>query len=171
MMNPKPCQHLRVLDPANPPGAGFLVGCWRSQGYLWAVLSYLREEQGKQSVPFHEFAEVLEEVLVAWPESEPQADESQLPQVVKTMSWTVHGQDTGFDLMLFHLLRDGVDQSLQQGEARILWVHGLRHCVKQHLGAQRWGRRCQQFNDQLIAFIRQCFDQKAGPGYSLILHP
>jgi hypothetical protein len=151
---------------------------WLDAGVLkdicGAVLSYLREEQGKQSVPFYEFAEVLEEVLRGFGLSlNSRADESQLPRVVKTnvMDWLHGRQDTGFDLMLFHLLRDGLDQSLQQGEARILWVHGLRHCVKQHLGAQRWGRRCQQFNDQLIAFIRQCFDQKAGPGYSLILHP
>ena len=42
------------------------------------------------------------------------------------MDWLHGRQDTGFDLMLFHLLRDGVDQSLQQGEARF---SGFMACV------------------------------------------
>ncbi|MGB0420613.1 MAG: hypothetical protein ACPGL0_05530 [Limisphaerales bacterium] len=139
-----------------------------------AVMAYLREEEGKATVPLHEFASVLEEVLVGFGLNLPsQGATDQLPRVEKThvMEWMGEIQDAGLELILYQRLRAGLHRQIHSGRARILWVHGLRSCVKQHLGAQRWGRRCQQLHDQLISFIRQCFDQTAGPGYSLVLHP
>jgi hypothetical protein len=35
---------------------------------------------------------------------------------------------------------------------------GLRGCVKQIAGARRWSQRCEQLEDQIISFLRECLN-------------
>jgi len=137
-----------------------------------AVMLYLRDEQGKESVPFHEFAHVLEEVLQGFGFKVALPKNSRPPNPVRKADladW-LGMQEIGFDLMLFQRLREELSQRLEQEPVGVLWIHGSRNCVKAHLGARRWSRRCQQLHDQLVDFIRECFDRKANAGSSLIVH-
>ena len=137
-----------------------------------AVMLYLKEEMGKGSVPFYEFAHVLEEVLrgfgfqVAVPKQSPNTR----PVCKTDLADWLGRQELGFDLMLFQRLREEVSQRLVQTPTGVLWIHGTRNCVKAHLGARRWSRKCQHLHDQLVDFIRECFDREADAGSSLIVH-
>ena len=49
------------------------------------------------------------------------------------------------------------------GEApRGLRFKGLRGCVKQLMGARRWTGRCQELNDQIVEYLRDCLTQHEG---------
>ena len=38
---------------------------------------------------------------------------------------------------------------------------GLRDCVKQLAGTPRWNRRCQNLNDQIVDFLRSCWQTES----------
>lgn len=137
-----------------------------------AVMLYLKDELGKGSVPFHEFAHVLEEVMkgFGFEVSVPKTPQpTQQVQKMDLSEWFGR-QELGFDLMLFQRLREKLSERLVEEPTGVLWIHGTRNCVKTHLGARRWSRRCQQLHDQLVDFIRECFDREANAGSSLIVH-
>lgn len=142
------------------------------QNICQAVILYLRDELGKESVSFHEFTRVLEEVLrgFGFDMTVPQAVSSS-GRVDKTdiCEW-LGRQDTGLELILFQRLREELAKRLEHEPPSVLWIHGLRNFVKSQLGARRWSRKCQHLNDQLIAFIRDCFDRQANTGSALVLH-
>jgi hypothetical protein len=39
---------------------------------------------------------------------------------------------------------------------KILRFRGLRGCVKQLTGARRWSFRCEQLQDQIVSYMREC---------------
>lgn len=142
------------------------------QNICEAVMLYLRDELGKGSVPFHEFAHVLEEVMrgFGFEVSAPKAPQPTQPVRKTDLSDWLGRQELGFDLMLYQRLREELSERLLEEPNGVLWIHGTHNCVKAHLGARRWSRKCQQLHDQLVAFIRECFDREANTGSSLIVH-
>jgi len=48
---------------------------------------------------------------------------------------------------------------------RVLHFRGLRGCVKQLTGAQRWSARCEKMQEQVVGYLRECLtaepEQKA----------
>jgi len=38
----------------------------------------------------------------------------------------------------------------------VLRFRGLRGCVKQLTGAQRWSQRCDVLQEQIVAYLREC---------------
>ena len=142
------------------------------QNICEAVMLYLRDELGKGSVPFHEFAQVLKDVLrgFGFEVCIPKKSHPSLPVRKTDLADWLGRQELGFDLMLFQRLREELTERLLEEPAGVLWIHGTHNCVKAHLGARRWSRKCQQLNDQLVAFIRECFDREANAGSSLIVH-
>ncbi len=138
-----------------------------------AVILYLREELGKHLVSFQEYAEVLEQVMkgFGFDFSLNTPTNASPTQVEKTdISDWLGRKECGFELMMFQRLRKELSRKLTEQPPGVLWIHGLRKCVKNHLGARRWSRKCQDLNDQMISFIRECFDRNAQPDCSLILH-
>lgn len=137
-----------------------------------AVVLYLRDELGKGSVPLYEFAHILEEVLrgFGFDVAVPRKSQPTRPVCKTDLADWLGRQELGFDLMLFQRLREELTRRLLQKPAGVLWIHGTRNCVKAHLGARRWSRKCQQLHDQMVAFIRECFDREADAGSSLIVH-
>lgn len=138
-----------------------------------AVILYLRDELGKHLVSFQEFSEVLEQVLKGF------GFDLALPRSAVTKSGGVEKtniadwlgrKDQGFELMMFQRLRKELSKKLSNEPPGVLWIHGLRECVKNQLGARRWSRKCQDLNDQLISFIRECFDRSAHSDCSLVVH-
>ena len=43
------------------------------------------------------------------------------------------------------------------------------HSVKRVLRARRWSRRCQTLSDQVVSFMRQCFDEHAAADCLLVV--
>ena len=137
------------------------------------VIVYLRDELGKQLVSFEEFAEVLKQVLkgFGFDLALPQSEEVASARVEKKdiADW-LGRKDHGFELMMFQCLRNELSRTLANEPPCVLWIHGLRACVKNQLGARRWSRKCQDLNDQLIEFIRECFYCNANSDCSLVVH-
>ena len=121
-----------------------------------AVLHFFREDRGLETVPVAEFSAVLEKVLkglgfnVSWSATRPpdRAVEADLQSLAQDSG-------PGFELVFFQRLRDQVRQNLQ-GSPPMLKFAGLRGCVRHMTGARRWTGRCQEMNDQIVDFIREC---------------
>ncbi len=122
-----------------------------------AVFHYFKHDAGRQTVTVGEFTEALEKALRAFrqhdrPVTPPTAD----PGVVESdLSQLALESGPGRELFFFPRLRDNLRQHLVQGP-RILRFHGLRGCVKQLVGVQRWSLRCVNLEEQIVSFLREC---------------
>jgi hypothetical protein len=130
-----------------------------------AVVYYFRKELGRDNVSVAEFSRALQKVLcglgynVTAPEGaledlddvDPLDDLAiaNLPELA-----TLSGK--GCELFFFQRLRDELRTHLQAAP-RVLRFQGLRTCVKQIAGRQRWCPRCQTLNDQIVEYLRECF--------------
>jgi hypothetical protein len=130
-----------------------------------AVLHYFKHELGRQSVSVGEFALALEKVLRSFGLSV-YADHSTAPseeapplRVVESNlnDLASHAASQGFELGFFPQLRQELKNKLDQAP-HIVRFHGLRDCVKQLAGAGRWNRRCQSLDDQIVDFLRSCWE-------------
>lgn len=124
-----------------------------------AIFHYFRHDLGRESITVGEFAEALEKVLSGFKDvaEEPSAiagvRESDLHRLACESG-------DGCELFFFPRLRDELRQQLQSNP-RMLRFRGLRDCVKQLTGAQRWTVRCQTLEEQVVAFLRQCLSTEA----------
>ena len=59
------------------------------------------------------------------------------------------------ELFFFPRLRDELRAQLRQSP-RVVRFRGLRGCVKQLAGARRWSHRCEQLQDQIVDYLRDC---------------
>jgi hypothetical protein len=129
-----------------------------------AVLHYFKHELQRQAVSVGEFAIALEKVLRSFGLSvyadypsqppvklaPPRVLESNLKDLAS------HAASEGFELLFFPHLRRELKRQLDQSP-NVLRFHGLRGCVKQLAGADRWNRRCQGLHDQIVDFLRSCW--------------
>jgi hypothetical protein len=129
------------------------------------VLHYFKSELGKTSVTISEFSAALEHALRALglQVSSPDGKDSKVPEtprVVRSDLAHLAGiAEQGFELMFFGRLRSALLEVLEQSPD-IVHFRGLRPCVKQLLQAKRWSAGCQQLNDQIVDFLRSCFDSQ-----------
>jgi hypothetical protein len=130
-----------------------------------AVLHYFKHELQRQSVSVGEFAIALEKVLRSFGLSvyadhqfEP-TFKSQPPRVLETnlIELASQASSEGFELLFFPQLRQELKRQLDQSP-NVLRFHGLRGCVKQLAGADRWNRRCQSLHDQIVDYLRSCWE-------------
>jgi len=135
-----------------------------------AVFHYFRHDLGRQSVSLGEFAGAMEKVLrgfvmtakAAAEKAAPRVDESDLFQLA-----TESG--TGCELLFFPRLRDELRQQLRNSP-RVLRFSGLRGAVKQLVGAQRWGHRCQDLKEQILVYMRECLSaEPRQPDFALLV--
>ena len=133
-----------------------------------AVLHYFKHELGRSFVTVGEFTLALERVLrgfgleVQCAPAAPPVAESDLRQLACQSGH-------GFELVFFQRLREEMGAQLRQSP-RVLRFNGLRGCVKQLVGAQRWSGRCQLLNDQIVDYLRLCLGaQKDAPSCALVV--
>lgn len=124
-----------------------------------AVLHYFKDELGKNFVTVAEFSEALEKVLKGFglTVSTQDSKAAEVPGKVceKDLCELAASAGKGFELIFFAQLRDHVRHELNES-VEILRFKGLRGCVKQLTGSQRWCTRCQALNDQIVEYLRGC---------------
>ena len=122
-----------------------------------AVLYYFKHELHRQFVSVAEFAAALERALCAvglsiFAEAEPgslRVLDSHLPGLMKSAG------ETG-ELFFFPELRQELKRRLAESP-RIVRFNGLRPCVKQLAGASHWSPRCENLSDQIVDYMRTCW--------------
>jgi hypothetical protein len=130
-----------------------------------AVLHYFKHELERQSVSVGEFALALEKVLRSFGLSvyaESQAEPPVEPASPRILEYNLkelagHASSKGFELLFFPQLRLELRRHLDKSP-NVLRFHNLRECVKQLAGARRWSQRCQRLHDQIIDFLRSCWE-------------
>lgn len=127
-----------------------------------AVLHYFKHELSQDFVSVGEFAIALEKVLRGFglsvyadndAEDEPSPEKCVLDSNLQELASTA---GKGFELLFFPNLREEVKNKMGQSP-HVLRFHGLRECVKQLAGSERWTRRCQHLNDQIVDYLRSCW--------------
>jgi hypothetical protein len=127
-----------------------------------AVFHYYRDELGRNTVSVAEFSLSLEKVLRGFKLTARESPiEEKTPRVIRTdLRLFAPRSDANCELLFFPRLRDELQKLLREG-AQTLCFQGLRPCVKQLSGAQRWTRRCQELHDQIVEFLRCCMSHQS----------
>jgi hypothetical protein len=123
-----------------------------------AVLHYFKHDLGQSSVSIADFSLALERVLRAFGLNV-KADEGRQANVADLRELAGHSGEV-FELAFFPRLRDELRNRLKTSP-EMLAFRGLRDCVKGLLGAKRWNNRCQQLNDQIVEYLRQCLQTES----------
>jgi hypothetical protein len=137
-----------------------------------AVLHYFKVEQGKSQVSVGEFAQALATVLrglgidvregdTALNATPPPAPGLH-PIAEADLRQLAFDSGKGFELLFFNRLRAELRCQLSQSP-QVIRFKGLRGCVKQLAGARRWNGRCQQLNDQIVGYLRDCLNTEDHP--------
>ena len=130
-----------------------------------AVLHYFKEELGKTCVTIGEFTQTLERALAALGmKVQSVSVKSDPPPLKRTvvesdLCGLLSESQPVMELLLFPNLRVVV-QKLLDGSPDVIRFHGLRPCVKQILHVRRWSEGCQRLNDQIVDYLRTCFDSE-----------
>jgi hypothetical protein len=148
-----------------------------------SVLHYFRVEKGQNTVSVAEFSDALERALrglgldvkaanpgVGSPAPDTVSPASPAPRVIETDLQELAGEsDMAYELAFFPRLREAIQRGLD-GSPLVLRFCGLRPCVKQLIGAKRWGADCQSLNDQIVEYLRHCLGaEKAGSNCALVV--
>ena len=128
-----------------------------------AVFHYFKHELDRQTVSMNEFAGALEKVLRGFAlTAKNQESVVTGPRVVQSDLGLLAADGEGCELFFFPRLRDELREKLSQSP-QVLYFRGLRGCVKQLAGAQRWSSRCQSLHDQIVHFLRTCLSAETKP--------
>jgi len=122
-----------------------------------SVFHYFKYELGQETVSVAEFSAALEKVLrglgctVCAAEPVEPSNES----VEADLGRLAHESDGGCELTFFPKLRGALRTQLK-ASPKFVRFHGLRGCVKQLAGVQRWSSRCESLQEQIVEYLRQC---------------
>jgi hypothetical protein len=131
-----------------------------------AVLHYFKHELQRQFVSVSEFAVALERVLrgfglSVYADFEPEAEAPKEQRVLESnLHHLASASSEGFELLFFPQLRQELQRQMQQNP-HVLRFCGLRACVKHLAGAERWNPRCDHLNDQIVDFLRSCWQTES----------
>jgi hypothetical protein len=132
-----------------------------------AVLHYFKHELQRQFVSVGEFAAALERVLrnfglSVYADHEASSNTETERRVLdcNLQALATSAAAEGFELLFFPQLRQELQRHLQQSP-HVIRFCGLRDCVKQLAGAPRWNNRCQNLNDQIVDFLRSCWQTES----------
>jgi hypothetical protein len=122
-----------------------------------AVFHYFKDELRRQTVTVTEFAGALKKVLRKFPLSSlnPAAAKREPIVVESDLRKLAVESGKGSELFFFPLLRDELRAKLHQSP-QLVRFSGLRTCVKQLAGAQRWSPRCRILENQIVEYLRGC---------------
>ena len=123
-----------------------------------SVFHYFKVELDRDIVTIGEFSLALEKVLHHLGFAI-QAHTGEPPGEVSDADLARLASESGesLELLFFPRLRDELRVRLRNAP-RIVRFHGLRGCVKQLTGARRWTGRCEQLQDQIVEYLRGCFN-------------
>lgn len=122
-----------------------------------SVFHYFKCEMERQSVTVGEFALALEKVLRGFGLTLYADEPPPLPagHLAADLGRIARESADSLELFFFPRLRDALRAQLRQSP-RVLHFRGLRGCVKQLAGAQRWSARCEKMQDQVVGYLREC---------------
>jgi hypothetical protein len=121
-----------------------------------SVFHHFKYDLGRELISVAEFAGALEKILrgfgctVYSTEEYNRAENSQ-----RDLKFLARESGGACELIFFPLLRDAVRVQLRRSP-QVVRFHGLRGCVKQLVGARRWGPRCETLREQILEFLRRC---------------
>lgn len=130
-----------------------------------AVVYYFRNELGRDNVSVEEFSRALQRVLgnLGYEVSSPDADNTNADSPAPLQNAAIANLPElatccgkGCELFFFQRLRSELQTHLRTAP-RMVRFQGLRTCVKQLAGRQRWCPRCQTLSDQIVDYLRECF--------------
>lgn len=135
-----------------------------------AVFHYFKNDLGRMTVTVGEFAGALEKVLRGFClQPEPVEQNTAAGRIIRSdLRQLACESGKGCELFFFPRLRDELRQQLTRSP-ELVHFGGLRSCVKQLTGARRWSRRCQTLRDQIVEFLRNCFETEASPNHCALL--
>jgi hypothetical protein len=121
-----------------------------------AVFHYFKVELEREMVTVGEFAQALEKSLHGLGMTL-FADESAANGDTRGADLDVIARENADNLELFFFprLRDELRAQLRHAP-RVLRFRGLRGCAKQLAGAQRWSPRCEQMQERIVDYLREC---------------
>lgn len=130
------------------------------------VLYFLRVEKKQDKFSPDEFAVLLETVLeefgyvlkVNVKKEGQKFDNAELISI--NMDDLAEQAGSFYELQFFQALRSTLVENLEQ-KPRLLFFYGLRSCVKKLVGVHRWNRRCDELNDEIVAFMEENFVRRA----------
>lgn len=136
-----------------------------------SVFHYFKNDLSRKTVSMAEFASAFESVLNSLGLKLDAGRVSQMTDdaAVKDLQMLAFHAGIAWELAFFPRLRSAV-QSQFQHTPRLVRFRGLRGCVKQLLGAERWSPRCDVLRDQIIGFMRHAISsQTAGDACALLV--
>jgi len=140
-----------------------------------AVLHYFKHELSRDFVSVSEFVIALDKALrgfglSVFADSEPGRAPAGEKCVLDLNLEELAGiAGKGFELLFFPHLRQELRNKMGQSP-HVLRFHGLRSCVKQLIGTERWTRRCQNLNDQIVDYLRSCWQtERASQSCALVV--
>jgi hypothetical protein len=131
-----------------------------------AVFHYFKNDLGRESVTVGEFTLALEKVLVEFQQGAQSKESTRMPVQADLRELAAETNDS--ELFFFPRLRDELRIQLQHSP-KIISFSGLRDCVKQLLGAQRWSSRCRIMEKQILEFLQRCVQAEAKDACSLLV--
>ena len=121
-----------------------------------AVFHYFKFEKAREAVTLAEFAEALESVLSTLAEGASKGVQNPTVAIAESdLSRLARESSDGWELLFYPRLRAEL-RSHAQKAPRVVRFKGLRDCVKQLVGTERWGARCRNVEEQVVAYLRQC---------------
>jgi hypothetical protein len=123
-----------------------------------SVFHYFKKELMRESVSVGEFAVALEKVLrqLGFTLQDDDVKESAARKIIESDLRVLACQTAGsLELFFYPALRSELRSQLKQSP-KVLRFRGLRGCVKQLAGARRWSHRCDQLQDQIVSYLREC---------------
>jgi hypothetical protein len=136
-----------------------------------SVFHYFKNDLERKTVSVAEFASAFESALnslglkLSGGRGAPGRDDS----ANKDLQLLAFHAGGGGELAFFPRLRTAVHAQFQLSP-RLVRFHGLRDCVKNLLGAERWSPRCDHLRDQIIEFLRRTLHKEtAGDSCALVV--
>ena len=140
------------------------------QEALKAIVHYFREEHEYSSVAVDEFSCALSKVLQGFGfdvvfDEDPRVHLHIEKTDLRKLATLANACG---ELSFFQQLRKEVRTILRRSP-HIIQCNGLRDCVKQIVGADRWCSRCRRMHRQIVSYLRTCLDQDSRRDCSLLI--
>src|ERR1700735_3102662 len=125
-----------------------------------SVFHYFKNDLERETVTVGEFAGALEKVLRNLGLTL-YSGKNQQDILESDLSLLARESGVSLELFFFPRLRDELRYQLRQSP-RMLRFHGLRGCVKRLTHARRWSARCEELQEQIVEYLRQCLTAESG---------
>lgn len=124
-----------------------------------SVFHYFKVELEREIVTVGEFALALEKVLrtlgLTLSAAESGSPPGEKPTCEADLGRLAGEADNNLELLFFPRLRAELRTQLSHSP-RVLRFRGLRGCVKQLAGTKRWSSRCENIQEQIVNYLREC---------------